>query len=74
MAAQNLMLAAYAMGLGTCCIGFARPWFNLAETKSELGIPKFHVPVTPIVVGYPREAAPRVPRKAPEIRRVGVVS
>jgi nitroreductase len=40
LAAQNLMLAAHGMGLGTCCICFARPWLNLAETKAELGIPR----------------------------------
>ena len=70
MAAQNLMLAACGMGLGTCCIGFARPWLNLREAKSELGIPESYIPVAPIVVGYPRSAASRVPRKLPEIHRV----
>ena len=71
MAAQNLMLAAYGMGLGSCCIGFARPWLNLGDTKSELGIPDPHVPIAPIVVGYPRRAASRVPRKQPQIHRLG---
>ncbi len=71
MAAQNLMLAAYGMGLGTCCIGFARPWLNLGDTKSELGIPETHVPIAPIIVGYPKRAVPRVPRKQPEIHRLG---
>ena len=71
MAAQNFMLAAYAMGFGTCCIGFARPWLNLSEAKSELRIPQPFVPVIPIIIGYPKSAAPRVSRKLPEIRRVG---
>jgi nitroreductase len=70
MAAQNLMLAAYREGLGTCCIGFARPWLNLPQTKAELGIPEAHVPVLPIVVGYPQAAMPPVPRKQPELHRV----
>lgn len=70
LAAQNLMLAAHAMGLGTCCIGFARPWLNLGETKAELGIPPPYSPIIPIVVGYPKFAAPPVPRKTPEIWRV----
>jgi nitroreductase family protein len=43
LAAQNLMLAAHGMGLGTCCIGFARPWLNLAETKVEIRIPTAYV-------------------------------
>jgi nitroreductase len=33
LAPQNLMLAAHATDLGTCPIGFARPWLNLARTK-----------------------------------------
>jgi nitroreductase len=72
MAAQNLLLAACGMGLGTCCIGFARPWLDLPATKSELGIPAPCIPVIPIVVGYPKSAAPRVPRKLPKIHRVGM--
>lgn len=70
MAAQNLMLAACGMGRGTCCIGFARPWLNLCEAKSELGIPESYIPVAPIVVGYPRSAASRVARKLLEVHRV----
>ena len=71
MAAQNLMLAAHHEGLGTCCIGFARPWLNLSETKAELGISDTYVPVLAIVVGYPSTATPPVPRRRPELHRVG---
>jgi nitroreductase len=71
MAAQNLMLAAYREGLGTCCIGFARPWLNLPQTKAELGIPDAYLPVLSIIVGYPRTAMPDVPRKRPELHWVG---
>ena len=37
LAAENLMLAARDEGLGTCCIGLARPWLNLRSIKHELG-------------------------------------
>jgi nitroreductase len=67
LAAENLMLAACAMGLGTCCIGFGVPVLNRAEVKAELGIPEDVVAVAPIIVGVPREDAPQTPRKAPEI-------
>lgn len=53
LAAENLMLAAYGLGLGTCPIGFARPWFDLLETKRELGVPEHYTAVFPVVVGYP---------------------
>jgi nitroreductase len=67
LAAQNLMLAAHAHGLGTCPIGFARSWFNLPEVKAELGIAPFYEPVLPIVMGHPAHPVPDVPRNGPEI-------
>ncbi len=53
LAAENLMLAARDRGLGTCWIGFARPWLNLPEIKAELGIPEQYRVVAPIVLGHP---------------------
>lgn len=67
LAAQNLMLAACEQGLGTCPIGFARPWLNLPEVKAELGIPAGYSPIMPIIVGYPTAVPPPVSRKAPEV-------
>jgi nitroreductase len=67
LAAQNLMLAACGMGLGSCPVGFARPWFNLPEVKSELQIPGHDTAVLPIVVGYPAAPVAEVPRREPEI-------
>lgn len=54
LAAQTLMLAARERDLGTCWIGFARPWLNLPETKAELGIPLEYQVVAPIVLGHPK--------------------
>ena len=54
LAAENLMLAARDEGLGTCCIGLARPWLNLRPTKQELGLPEHCEVVMPIVLGHPR--------------------
>jgi nitroreductase len=67
LAAQNLMLAAHASGLGTCPIGLARPWLNLPETKAELGIPADCTPVFPVVVGFPAGMMPKVARRELEI-------
>lgn len=71
LAAQNLMLAAYGAGLGTCWIGFARPWLDLAEGRRELGIPAHHVPVAPIILGHPKAAPPAVARRPPDILWIG---
>lgn len=67
LAAENLMLAAAAKGLGTCCIGFAVSVLNTAEVKRELHIPADGAAVAPIILGYARGSVPEVPRKAPEI-------
>lgn len=67
LAAENLMLAACALGLGTCCIGSAVPALNSPEAKSELGIPPDVEAVAPIIVGVPGGPAIEVPRKDPHI-------
>jgi nitroreductase len=71
LAAENLMLAAYAAGLGTCWIGFAQSYLNTADGKKVLGLPAAWTPVAPIIVGHPNGAAPSVPRKEPDVRWVG---
>lgn len=67
LAAQNLMLTAHATGLGTCWIGFSRPWLNLPEGKKELGIPTHYVPVAPLAIGHPKGPTPAVARRHPDI-------
>jgi len=71
LAAENLMLAAHAAGLGSCWIGFAQGFLGTAEGKAALGLPAAWVPVAPIIVGRAKAAPPPVPRKLPEIRWVG---
>lgn len=71
LAAQNLMLAARAAGLGTCWIGFAQGWLATAEGKAALKLPPGYMPVAPIIVGHPKSAPPPVARKEPEIRWIG---
>jgi len=67
VAAQNLQLAARALGLGTCCIGFAVPALNDPEVKAELDIPPDIAAIAPLIVGTPRSAPPPVPRAGPQI-------
>jgi nitroreductase len=71
LAAENLMLAAYASGLGSCWIGFAQGFLNTSEGKALLGLPSAWVPVAPIIVGYPKVTPNPVPRNEPEIRWIG---
>jgi len=65
LAAQNLMLASWTIGLGTCPIGLARPLFNRAEVKKELGVSPEWTCALPIAVGWPvRETQPTSRRPA----------
>jgi len=75
MAAQNILLAAHAMGLGTCMIGYAVAAMNRdAELKKFLAIPATETIQAVIVLGYPdvdycrlagrKEVTPRFPSLA----------
>lgn len=67
LAAENLMLAAHAMGLGTCVIGLAVTVLNLPDVKHELGIPPEMSAVAPIIVGMPRGEMLPGARKEPHV-------
>ncbi len=67
LAAENLMLAACAMGLGTCVVGSALPALNTPKTKVLLNIPENFIAVAPIIVGYPDDEIVPVMRKNPVI-------
>ena len=69
LAAENLMLAACAQDLGTCCIGFAIPVLNTPDVKHELGIAAELAAVVPVIVGFPRGTPEPVSRKSPQILR-----
>ena len=67
LAAENLMLAASALGLGSCCIGAAAGALNSAEMRLELAIPPNVTPVAPIIVGVPSQPAAPIDRREPDI-------
>jgi nitroreductase len=68
LAAENLMLAASAIGLGSCVIGSAAAALNIRKVKTELGIPDDFSAFAPIVVGIPGdESEARATRKEPLI-------
>lgn len=67
LAAQNLMLAAHAAGLGTCWIGMGTPFMDTKEFKSEMGIPLEYKAVAPLAAGIPAESRSGYVRNQPEI-------
>jgi nitroreductase len=68
LAAQNMMLAAYAAKLGSCWIGFAQKFLGTEVGKSLIGCPSKWVPVAPIIIGHQATPAVPVPRKEPIIK------
>lgn len=67
LAAENLMLAACAMGLGSCVIGSAVTGLNTPEVKAELGIPAEISAIVPIIVGEPSGTTAPTSRKGVKI-------
>jgi nitroreductase/Pyruvate/2-oxoacid:ferredoxin oxidoreductase delta subunit len=70
LAAQNILLGAHAMGLGTCLIGFAVSAIERASSlKDFLKIPRDESIYAVIAVGYPDERYHRLPgRKSAPVR------
>ena len=67
LAAENLMIAATALGLATCPIGFAVAALADPELKAELGIAADVTAVAPIIVGTPASTPPATTRRDPTI-------
>jgi len=58
-AIQNILLAAYSMGLGTCWIGA----FNEDKAREALEIPEGVRPIAIIPIGYPEAKASQRPKR-----------
>jgi len=71
LAAQNLMLAAYELGLGSCWIGFAQSFLNTKRGKNLLRLPDPWVAVAPVIVGYPGNFPIATQRNEPVVRWLG---
>lgn len=56
LAAENLMLAAQAQGIGSCWIGLSQPFLATPEGRALAQLPDDETPVAPIVVGQPAQA------------------
>ncbi len=67
LAAENLMVTASALGLGSCVIGSAVAALNIHKIKTELGIPDEYSAIAPIVVGVPAGETGVSSRKEPAI-------
>ena len=64
LCAENLMLAAHALGIGSCWIGSTDVAYENKELMAGFKIPEGYVPVGTIAFGYPAEQ-PRPEEKLP---------
>lgn len=67
LAAENLMIAATALGYATCPIGFALPALADPEVKAELGIPPDLTAFAPIILGVAAAPVPAQTRREPQV-------
>lgn len=64
--AQNMMLAAHSMGLGSCWIGFASVLGVKKKTMQKIGAPDgYHIAAT-LAMGYPKEKMKKLPLRKVE--------
>lgn len=66
-AAQNMLVAAHAVGLGTCWVGAPIPWLTSPGVASELGLPEGYEPSAVVLVGHPDEQPMGEPRPEPDV-------
>jgi nitroreductase len=66
-AAENMLLAAKSLGIGSCWIGFAQPLGKDKKTRGELKVPKGYRLMAAMVFGYPTNEAPKAPKRNEDV-------
>jgi nitroreductase/NAD-dependent dihydropyrimidine dehydrogenase PreA subunit len=70
LATGNMLLAAHAMGLGTCLVGFVIEAMRRDKTIAQaIGIPDHETPHAVIAIGWPEETYQRVAGRKPAVVR-----
>ncbi|MGA9622242.1 nitroreductase family protein [Methanoregula sp.] len=67
LAAENMMLAAHSLGIGSCWIGLAAGLGSDETFLKETGVPKDHKLVAPLIFGYPAKGALPAPKRNPDV-------
>lgn len=72
LAAENMMLAATALELGTCWVGLAEGWLNTEAGRADLHLPKDTHVVASIAIGHPEITPGPVARRQPIVTWLGL--
>jgi len=67
LAAENMMLAAHSLGIGSCWIGLAAGLGSDEAFLKENGVPKDHKLVAPLIFGYPAKSALPAPARNADV-------
>jgi nitroreductase len=68
LACENMMLAAHALGLGSCWVGFGSMVTEDAEARSVLELKEDEAIFGPILLGYPKDSPKRPTKKEPNVK------
>ncbi len=63
LAAENMMLAARSLGLGSCYIGLAQPLERVASIMKELGVSEKQRLVASLIFGFPVGGVLKAPER-----------
>ncbi|WP_440948844.1 nitroreductase family protein [Methanosarcina sp. T3] len=67
LAAENMMLAARSLGIGSCWIGLAAGLGNDTEFLKEVGVPGGHKLIAPLIFGYPAKENQKAPARNTDV-------
>jgi nitroreductase len=67
LAAENMMLAARSLGIGSCWIGFGMPLGSDREVLDELKVPANHKLIAPLIFGYPVKDLQAAPKRNEDV-------
>ena len=63
LAAENMMLAARSLGIGSCWIGLASPLAQVPAVMNELGVPAEYRLVGSLIFGLPAKLNQKAPKR-----------
>jgi nitroreductase len=70
LACENMMLAAHALGLGSCWVGFGAMAVEEPNVRALLELKDDEAVFGPILLGYPKGEVQRPPKKGPKVKWV----
>ncbi len=70
LACENMMLAAYSLGLGSCWGGFGAMVTEDGSVRKLLDLQEGDAIFGPILLGYPKGETARPPKKDPKVKRI----